>query len=280
MADGTNANDILYGTTSSERINALAGDDTVFGDAGNDTLDGGTGDDYLTGEGGNDSLIGGTGNDSLIGGAGADTYAFSVGDGNDTVQAPDYASGNQDAISLLGGLTINDVRFSQTNGQDLIISYGNSGDSITIAGQYTREYYNDSNYAKIRYLTVGGQTYDLTGALKFTGGIGNDSLTGGMGNDTFAFLAAASNGTDTIQDFTHGADALLFTAADYGLSPGQSLSAAQFTSTATGTTSQFIWDDGTDTLYWDDDGTGSDAAIAIATFAGNPTLTAADLHFA
>ena len=41
----------------------------------------------------------------------------------------------------------------------------------------------------------------------------------------------------------------------------------------------FIWNATNHTLYWDDDGTGSHAAIAIATFVGSVTVTASDLHF-
>ena len=114
------------------------------------------------------------------------------------------------------------------------------------------------------------------------GAAGNDSLTGGTGADTFVFAAAgAANGVDTIQDFTHGADSLMFTGADYGFAAGHHLTAAEFTAggTASGTSPQFVWDAATHTLYWDHDGQGGDTAIAIATFNGAVNVTASDFHF-
>jgi len=48
---------------------------------------------------------------------------------------------------------------------------------------------------------------------------------------------------------------------------------------AVGTSAQFIWDPAGNTLYWDHDGNGGDAAIAIATFLGSPTIDATDFVF-
>ncbi len=80
---GTNNDDRIKGSDSSEKIYAQGGNDTVagngewdvlFGDDpnatdssldGNDKLDGGTGDDGLHGYGGSDTLIGGSGDDII-----------------------------------------------------------------------------------------------------------------------------------------------------------------------------------------------------------------------
>ena len=120
----------------------------------------------------------------------------------------------------------------------------------------------------------------LAGNDTLIGGVGDDILNGGAGADSFVFGAAvAGTGKDTVQDFVHGADKLVFTGSDYGFTAGHALTAGEFTagSAAVGTSAQFIWDG--HTLWWDDDGTGSDAAIAIAGFNGTPTVTASDFVF-
>ncbi len=123
--------------------------------------------------------------------------------------------------------------------------------------------------------------FSATGKDTLDGGDGNDILNGGAGTDQFVFAAAAINGKDTVQDFVHGTDQLWFMGTDYGFTAGHVLTASEFTlgSSASGASGQFIYDAATHTLYWDDDGTGGHAAIAIATFNGSPTITATDFHF-
>ncbi|MEA5412648.1 calcium-binding protein, partial [Synechococcus sp. BA-120 BA3] len=65
------------------RIDALAGDDAVFGGGFNDLLKGGEGNDYLSGSDGDDHLDGGAGDDLLHGGAGRDMLV--AGSGNDSL---------------------------------------------------------------------------------------------------------------------------------------------------------------------------------------------------
>jgi serralysin len=112
------------------------------------------------------------------------------------------------------------------------------------------------------------------------GGAGTDSLSGGAGRDDFVFAAAAGNGSDQISDFVHAIDRLVFSAADYGFSAGHALTAAEFTagSAAAGLMAQFVWDDGTDHLWWDSDGAGVTAAIDLALITG-AVVTRADLVF-
>ncbi|ELV07882.1 Hypothetical protein F387_00611 [Wohlfahrtiimonas chitiniclastica SH04] len=64
----TNGDDVLYLDAEDNRIEALGGNDVVFGGDGDDYIHGGDGDDELYGDGGNDTLIGGKGNDLLSGG--------------------------------------------------------------------------------------------------------------------------------------------------------------------------------------------------------------------
>jgi len=57
--NGSNANELMLGTSGSEAIDGKNGDDCVVG---------GAGDDILSGDNGNDVLVGGPGSDSLDGG--------------------------------------------------------------------------------------------------------------------------------------------------------------------------------------------------------------------
>lgn len=80
---GTGMEDVLYGTTGVDRIQAGAGDDVVYGGAGSDELNGGSGVDTLKGNPGNDVVYGGPGDDKISGKAGQDT--FYGGYGNDNI---------------------------------------------------------------------------------------------------------------------------------------------------------------------------------------------------
>jgi trimeric autotransporter adhesin len=75
----TNANDVIFGSTSADALSGDGGADTIRGGSGSDTLSGGAGADSLYGEDGTDWLDGGAGDDLLEGGAGDDTLVAGVG---------------------------------------------------------------------------------------------------------------------------------------------------------------------------------------------------------
>ncbi|MGD9685492.1 MAG: putative Ig domain-containing protein [Desulfobacter sp.] len=95
--------------------------DRLYGHEGNDTLNSGSGDDVLTG---------GVGDDQLFGNTGRDTYAFNLGDGNDSIiDSAEAGIGNR---MLFGpGINVNDVTFA-IEGTTLTVSYGNQGDTVRI----------------------------------------------------------------------------------------------------------------------------------------------------
>jgi len=128
-----------------------------------------------------------------------------------------------------------------------------------------------------------------------TGGSGNDFLIGGVGSDTIATGSGSDNivyyatneGGDTITDFAPGTDKLAFRGNGQGgsdffdfaegtsLTPGSNFITSG--AIATSPIPTFIYFGGV--LSYDADGSGSGAAVNIATFSGSPTIAASDIQF-
>jgi hypothetical protein len=117
--NGTAGGEKICGLLGDDVINALAGNDTLFGDlcdvkaklsgaqagaGGNDTLNGGTGNDTIYGAGGADKLLGDDGNDKLFGGDGNDSLSGGKGkDGLDGGKGNDKLTGGADVNTYKGG---------------------------------------------------------------------------------------------------------------------------------------------------------------------------------
>ena len=264
---GNAQDNYISGNQGDDKLEGSAGNDTLYGDDGNDTLNGGTGNDVLTGGRGNDSLDGGAGADTMQGGAGDDVYVVdNIGNvvSEQTVDGIDDG-GNDRVLSsvsftlgaFLESVTLTGAGNIDANGNNLQNNiYGNAGDNVLTG--------NGGN-DKIK----GGAGNDT-----LVGGTGNDWLQGGAGADHFVFSAAAVNGRDSIQNFEHGVDKLVFAKADYS-------AAAKFTvgAASSGAGAQFVWNEATHTLSYDHDGAGGDAAVAIALFANGAHIDANDLLF-
>ncbi|MCK9387630.1 MAG: putative Ig domain-containing protein [Sulfuritalea sp.] len=128
---GNRGDNRLDGLAGDDLLRGLAGDDTLLGGAGRDALDGGSGDDVL--EDGDDAgfLAGGRGDDRLRLGGGADVIAFNRGDDADRIEGGD---GQNDTLSLGGGIRVGDVRLKKT-GKDLIVDTG-CGDTLRFDDWY------------------------------------------------------------------------------------------------------------------------------------------------
>ena len=124
----------------------------------------------------------------------------------------------------------------------------------------------------------------LTGTLDndiLVGGLGNDTLTGGAGGDKFTFNNR-NEGLDTITDFLSSqGDKITVSAAGFGggLAAETGITAEQFVlgTTALNASNRLIYNTITGGLFFDGDGTGTIAAIQIATLSSQPTLTASDI---
>ncbi|MEW6589457.1 MAG: putative Ig domain-containing protein, partial [Pseudomonadota bacterium] len=200
-----------------------------------DHADGGAGNDHIATRSGNDWLTGGQGNDLLEGGAGSDVYAFTDGDGDDTIRES-VADGEKNYVRINGG----GVPTFEYDGSDLLIRYNGGADVIrveqffptgldehaAISGVYLdrREtgahpleiFYSLDDIKAAVHIQNGGPGDDtLTGTTArdylygnaaddtLVGGTGDDTLIGGAGNDTY--VINAGDGVDTIvDDFSDG----------------------------------------------------------------------------
>ncbi|TRU38101.1 MAG: hypothetical protein EWV50_12355 [Microcystis aeruginosa Ma_MB_F_20061100_S20] len=302
---GNAANNIITGNSGNNILNGATGIDTLIGGLGNDTYQvdtttdtitenanqgtdtvqssvtytlgnnlenltltgttniNGTGNaanNVITGNSGNNILNGATGIDTLIGGLGNDTYQIdtttdtiteNANQGTDTVQSSvTHTLGNNlENLTLTGTTNINGTGNAANN-----ILTGNSGNNILNG--------SDGNDTLI-------------------GGLGNDTITGGAGSDRFTFNNP-NQGIDTITDFLSSqGDKITVSAAGFGggLAAGVPLTSAQFVlgTTALNASNRFIYNTITGGLFFDGDGTGTLAAIQIATLSSKPTLTASDI---
>ena len=223
VLDGTASagNDYIEGTSTGDSISGLDGNDIIYGMNGDDTL---------AGDGGNDYVDGGWGND---------TYAFTAGDGEDTIV--DNGSGiDQNDALLIHGYAPDDVTVERTNGSDAILTFAGTSDSITLLHPLNDNYQQSIETIVFDDATVWtksdldqrillSETSDGDDALNgfgigetisgasgndtilggggndvLSGDAGNDSVDGGWGNDTYIFNAG--DGEDTIVDNGAGTD--------------------------------------------------------------------------
>ncbi len=195
------------------------GNDTLLGNNGNDTLQGGAGSDILNGGNGNDYLDGDTGNDIMNGGAGADIFVLKLGSGHDVIVNSDY----MDNIVFGTGISQSSVAASASV-DGLLLSYGDRGDSVLLAGTYPDELrFADGTALKIGQLFMaqgGTPGYEVMGsaagealadthywAKSITGDAGDDTLLGGGSDTTYHFNRG--DGNDNLIDLA-GQDSLAF----------------------------------------------------------------------
>ena len=129
---GSTGDDILTGTSASDRINGGDGNDIIYGGGGADILLGGRGNDFLDGGLGADYIVGGADNDSMLGREGTDTFAFwftKTTDGSVTV-VPE-GSKQSDIITLTG-----------SEGYDTILDFDwrVGGDKLDFNGMTSGQY--------------------------------------------------------------------------------------------------------------------------------------------
>ena len=223
------------------------------------------------GMGGNDQLYGGKGADTLIGGTGNDTYYVnSAGD-----QISEVAGEGDDRVVTTVTYTLSaQVERMMLAGSAAIDGRGNEL-ANTIAGN------NAANL--VEGMAGADRLYGGGGNDVLSGGAGRDTMTGGAGADAFRFAgnSAADGGFDTITDFVHGTDHIEIERYYFGAIQTVSgpIAASEFTTGAAATTpdQHLIYNQANGVLYYDADGSGAGARVAIAHLVGNPVLDAADI---
>jgi Ca2+-binding RTX toxin-like protein len=239
----------------------------------------------ITGNAASNVIDGKAGVDALDGGDGSDIYMVGAAINHPAAEIADS-----------GASGIDEVRFAANSGTLTLFS-GDTGIERVVVGTGTgaTAISTGTGAANVNASAVGnglaitgnsganvltGTAYDDT----LTGGAGNDTLTGGGGADTFVFNAA---GKDTITDFTPGTDVLQFSLAKFAAAGSASgaIDANTFWSAPGAITGhdaddRFVYDTNTGTLYYDADGNGSIAAVAVAVLGTitHPTLSASDMQ--
>ena len=275
LIDGGDGNDIVGGQDGNDILSGGAGDDEVWGGSGDDVAYGGAGNDAIRGEDGNDKLYGDAGNDWIAGQAGNDVV--DGGDGNDVV-------GGQEGNDTLSGGYGNDELWG---GSGADVAHGGAGNDAIRGEDGNDKLYGDAGNDWIAGLggndvVQGGDGDDIVGGQEgndtLSGGYGNDELWGGSGADVFLFDTAVGAGADRIMDFSAAEgdmillDHNVFSALGIGV-----LSMSAFKAgAATSTSHKILYNQATGDLSYDYDGSGSAAAVKIATLNPGTTLSASN----
>ena len=303
--NGTEQGQAINGTPGNDSLVGTFGDDTINGFGGNDTLAGSEGADLLVGGEGNDTLDAGqshTGGDdaadTLSGGLGDDLYFVSSdGDmiladpgGVDTVRArnTDWTLG----AGLENLFMVDDGSAFHATGNELnnhIIGASEGGQLFGMGGDDSLVMNNVQNFSSA-YGGDGNDTIRGGRSTELFGDAGNDVLvhgdagadmTGGSGSDRFTFEEAGSFAR--IRDFASGTDEIVLDATSMGAlgtSGNFAPTDERFHAGATAAEGddRVIWNASTGQLWYDADGSGSGAALEIATLQAGAALIAADIE--
>ena len=252
-------------------IDTLLRIENLMGSAFADTLTGNSLVNHLFGGAGDDILNGGLNADIMEGGGDNDTYR--VDDADDKV-VEGLNAGDADTVRSSVSYQLSD------NVEDMVLIGLNKIEGT--GNNLANSLFGNTN--DNRLLGLGGKD-KLTGGAgndKLSGGADADILIGGAGKDVFLFDTLAVKGQqDRIMDFTLGEDTIQLSRSAFAGFAGHAasqLSAADisFGTKATTETQHLVYYAAKGALYYDDDGTGSHAAILIGLLVGSPNLLASD----
>jgi Ca2+-binding RTX toxin-like protein len=245
---------------SIERLSGSdTGNDKLGGNGGRNDLYGHGGDDTISGAGGDDYFIGGAGNDSLDGGSGLDmaSYYYSTA----VTVALDHS-----------------LAFTAEAKGDTLISIENLEGSLSYGDTLVGD--GKNNY--LVGLGGGDKLFGRGGTDGLFGGLGHDRLNGGGGVDYYVYYEAKEGG-DTVVLFEQGEYFSFFSgmtglegwggslAQDFMFQSGRNHTAKTFDV-------RFMFDTRDDTLWYDADGLGGQAAVMMADLLNDVILTASDIY--
>lgn len=246
----TNSVDSFSADASGGYVFGFGGADVIFGGTGSDIIDGGAGGDFINGLGGFDYVN------------------YSSAAAGLTLNLTNPAANTGDAA---GDTILNIEAFFLTAQGDVFV--GQTGQNFVFGGNGGDALFGGNN-ANDWLFGEGGVDY-------LSGGTFDDLLSGGANNDTYAFTSWVGNGFDQILDFVSGQDKFQLIGSGFGLAPGAAIvngvnfiaGASPFATSAQGTV---LYATGLGILYYDPDGSGAGAAIALAQITGAPLVTASD----
>jgi len=202
----------------------------------------------------------------VTGTSAADLLSFTTTAGNTSIRVA--AGDGADVVNSGNGAD----NLSGEGGDDVL---GGGGGADTLGGGLGNDILNGGGGAD--QLFGGGNADTLIG------GAGADTLTGGAGADVFLYNAA-NEGRDRIADFVIGADRIAISASGFGgglvafaaLQSDQLAIRPNSAATSAAGDGQFIFNTSNATLYWDVDGAGGNASVALAKLVGVALLQTSD----
>lgn len=312
---GKRGNDQLFGGTGNDILDGGAGNDTLDGGVGGDTMNGGKGDDLYIVDSASDKIIempnSGTDTVSIslpLPNGDLSTFNYNLGSNLENIQGGAFmelhAKGNALDNRLIGGYS-GSFYLHGGDGNDYIEAgtksnnylYGDAGND-TLVSPYT-------NTLLIQMMDGGTGNDTLTGGLnsygdtlvggagndKLTGLYGSDILTGGAGTDQFIYtnpnegsgrdIFTDKPAIETIKDFSVADDTIVVSAGGFGggLISGAAITSNQITlgSAAADASDRFIYNSSNGALWFDADGTGSTAAVQLASLPTGLAMTNNDI---
>ena len=270
---GTNFNDFI-GTGSTYTTSGNSGS------SGTDTIYGLDGDDTLIGDDGNDTLYGGDGNDTIFGDKGVDHLHGGDGDDRITFDISDLTGGG----SVEGGsgvdTAVNSTSISSARNMALLTIDLAAHGIENYDGSFGEEIIDGRNSTADLHITADG----AYGSENTTGRLGYDTVYGGSGNDTFSDsvswastrLIDAGAGRDTWESRSTSVD---MTAINLEVLTYQGTASVIYTAAGSTDNIEITTTDGNDQLTG---GTGNDILTAgsgddiITGGAGNDTVNGGD----
>jgi Ca2+-binding RTX toxin-like protein len=240
----------------------------IIGTAGNDTLpqtgQSNTGNEIFQGLGGNDIIEGGKGSDKNDGGSGTDTASYVT---SSAAVSVDLQSGAGTSGDAKGDTFVSIENLTGSQYADTL--RGTTGNNVLNGGVGVDKLFGGAGLDTL----IGGKGRDT-----LQGDAGNDRLTGGLDADKFVFARnqVSNSNLDNITDF--GTDDVLVFDVTTGSTGSLAASEFRLGTKALDANDHFIFDKSAShhTLYFDPDGNGAGAKVALAVFTNDFNLTASD----
>ncbi len=290
---GSRFGDRIYGNAADNVLSGFGGNDILYGDAGSDTIsfafnEGAVYADFFGRYALETNTTTGTvlASDVIVStdyffefenitgsrfgdriyGNNADNVLAGLG-GNDIL----YAGGGNDTISFADNIGAVSASIADSIAFETDQSF--FANSLVVSTDYFFEFENITGSAFDDILTGSSDVNRINGgdgSDVINGGQGNDILTGGAGRDKFYI---DNNSVDQITDFVSFTDQIYISRSTFGLSAATNTITLATNGPAI-VANSFIFDTAAQTLSFDADGAGGNAAVLVATFTGVTSLSA------